>query len=77
MGYNHHMRKERTLLIIGCWIIILPFLGFPNNWRENILIISGLSLVYLAYLFYIEKKATAPKNENRSRTFVDNIGSGE
>jgi hypothetical protein len=72
------MRKERTLLILGFWLIILPFLGFPNNWRQVLLILSGLALMYLGYLFYIEKKSVnLPKDDNRSKTFVDNIGSGE
>jgi hypothetical protein len=36
-----------------------------------------LALLYLAYLFYIEAKARMPKDDTRSKAFVDNIGSGE
>ncbi len=71
------MRKERTLFIIGLWIMVLPFTGFPPSWREVLLVISGLALVYLSYLFYIEVKARIPKEENHSKAFVDNIGSRE
>lgn len=70
------MRKERTLLIIGIIVMILPFLGFPNNWRKIFFVIIGFALVYLSYLFYKQVKARQPNN-NQSKTFVDNIGSGE
>lgn len=68
------MRKEKTLLIIGFWVIILPFLGFPSLWKVVLLIITGIALVYLAYLFYIEAKERLPKEDNEVKVFVDNIG---
>ena len=71
------MRKEKTLLIIGLWVAILSFLGFPNNWRKVLFLITGLAIMYLAYLFYLEVKARSLKDINNSKTFVDNIGSGE
>jgi len=70
------MRKERTLLIIGLLVAVMPFLGFPNSWRKVFFVILGFAIVYLAYLFYKQVKARQP-NTNQSRTFVDNIGSGE
>jgi len=71
------MRKEKTLLIIGLWVIILPFLGFPNSWRKVLFFITGLAIIYIAYLFYLEVKVRLAKNKDQSKTFVDNIGSGE
>lgn len=68
------MRKEKTLLIIGFWVIILPFLGFPSSWRAILFVITGIALVYLAYLFYAEAKDRLPKEENEAKVFVDNIG---
>jgi hypothetical protein len=67
------MRKERTLLLIGLWVVILPFLGFPNSWREVFFVITGLAVIYLAYLFNLEAKARLPKSDNNSQTFVDNV----
>jgi len=67
------MRKEKTLFIIGIWIIILPFLGFPDTWRKIFFIITGFMLVYLSYIYYQQAKSRISKNENRSKTFVDNI----
>lgn len=71
------MRKERTLFILGLWIIILPFSGFPTSWKTFLLALTGLAVIYLAYLFYLEVKQALPKVENQSKAFVDNIGSGE
>lgn len=71
------MRKERTLLFIGIWVAILPQLGFFESWRKVLFILTGAFIVYIAYLFYKEAKARISKDENRIKSFVDNIGSGE
>lgn len=74
MLYNSQMRKEKTLLIIGIWIAILPFLGFPDTWRKIFFIITGFMVIYLAYLYYQQFKDSISKGENISKTFIDNIG---
>ncbi len=71
------MRKERTLFIIGLWVIVLPFSGFPSLWKTFLFGMTGIALVYLSYLFYLQVKKSIPKDQNHSKTFVDNIGSGE
>ena len=69
------MRKEKTLFIIGLWVAVLPFLGFPINVRKVLFLLTGLAVMYLAYLFYLEVKARLIKDLNQSKTFVDNIES--
>ena len=71
------MRKEKTLLIIGVWVAILPFLGFTNNMRKVLFLITGIAIMYLAYLFYLEFKVRTEKDISHNKSFVDNIGSGE
>ena len=71
------MRKERTLFIVGIWVAILPYLGFFEIWRRILFIITGIAIIYLAYLFYIEAKARLDKDDNRIKSFVDNVNSGE
>ncbi len=71
------MRKERTLFIIGLWVIILPFLGFPNNWRQIFFVITGFILIFLYYSFYKQAKTYQLKNDDHSKTFVDNMSNGE
>ncbi len=67
------MRKEKTLFIIGLWVMILPFLGFPNSWRKVLFVITGFLIMYVSYLFYLEVKIRIANNSERSKTFVDNI----
>lgn len=67
------MRKEKTLFIIGLWVSVLSFFGFPSNWRKVLFLITGLAIMYLAYLFYIEIKSRIAKDVNNSKTFIDNI----
>lgn len=72
------MRKERTLLFIGIWVAILPYLGFPNSWRQWLFVISGLAIMYLAYLFRQEAKTRiqAIKLDQDVQTmdsFIDNV----
>lgn len=71
------MRKEYTLFILGIFVIILPFLGFYESWRKIMFAIAGILITYLAYLFYSEAKARISKDENRTKSFIDNIGNGE
>ena len=71
------MRKERTLLVLGLLIIALPYSGFPSSWKTFIFLIIGLCILYISYLFYTQAKKNIPKEEVHSKTFVDNIGSGE
>lgn len=68
------MRKEKTLFIVGLWVAVLSYLGFPVLWRKILFLITGIAIMYLAYLFYIEVKARLAKDSNQSKTFVDNVG---
>jgi len=71
------MRKEKTLLIIGIWVAVLPYLGFYESWRKILFILTGFCIIYLAYLFYKEVKDRMGKDENRVKAFIDNIKSDE
>lgn len=77
MIYNINMRKEKTLLVIGLWVLILPFLGFSINSKKVLFVITGFAILYLGYLFYLEARNRLLKISDHSKTFVDNIGSGE
>ncbi len=67
------MRKEKTLFIIGLWVSILSFSGFPLLWRNILFVLTGIAIMYLAYLFYLELKARSASAIDQSKTFVDNV----
>ena len=71
------MTKERKLFLIGIWVAILPFLGFFESWRKILFILTGVGIIYLAYIFYNEAKLRNSKDENVIKSFIDNIGNGE
>ncbi len=50
------MRRERILLILGIWVAILPYLGFPYSWKNILFTISGLVLVFYSYEIHKENK---------------------
>ncbi len=66
------MKKQRTLLILGIFIALLPFTGFPNSWRKTFFVLAGLSVSYIAYLLYREKTNMQGKMHNKSNTYTDN-----
>lgn len=49
------MKKERTLLFIGIWVALLPHLGFPNNMRKILFLLTGLFIIFIAYVMYKRK----------------------
>jgi hypothetical protein len=55
------MRKEKTLLIIGLWVAVLSFLGFPETWRKILFLLTGLGIMYLGYCIYLEVKVSFVK----------------
>jgi cbb3-type cytochrome oxidase subunit 3 len=67
------MRKEKMLFVLGVWVVFMPFLGFPNSWRKFLFFLTGICIIYIAYLFYKQNKARIPKDENVMESFVDNI----
>jgi len=39
-------------LILGVWIAILPYLGFPYSWKSVLYTLTGLAIIYLSYAMY-------------------------
>ena len=50
------MNKLKTILILGIWVAILPYLGFPYIIKNVLLSLSGLAILYLGYLLRRELK---------------------
>ena len=59
------MRKTRTLLILGIWVTILPYLGFPYSWKDILTTISGFVVIYYSYVLY----KNSQKKENAGKVF--------
>lgn len=62
------MSKVRKLLLLGIWVAILPYLGFPSTWKNVLFFLTGLVLMYFSYLLYLESK-----NKNTTIRAFDNF----
>jgi hypothetical protein len=50
------MRKTRLLLLLGIWVAVLPYLGFPYAWKDTLTALSGLGLIFFSYILYRDYK---------------------
>lgn len=67
--YNDmHMKKRTLIIILGVWIAIIPILGLPNVWKNRMVSVSALVLVYLAYS---RKVAPAPMTSSTNKNSAD------
>jgi Na+/phosphate symporter len=62
------MKKVRMLLILGIWLAVLPYLGFPYAWKDVLTTLSGVGLIFMSLTLYKESKAVKPK-ETSEKTF--------
>ena len=72
MKYTMLMRKAYTLLMLGIWIAVLPYLGFPYSWKDILITLSGLGLIYASFVFYKESKVKEIKEEKTFDSFSEN-----
>ena len=41
------MTLDALIMLLGAFVALLPFLGFPNDWDTVLLLISGICIVAL------------------------------
>ena len=68
------MRKAYILLILGIWLAILPYLGFPYSWKDVLGSLTGLGLIYFSYVLYTEFRE---KDKKTFDNFRENTDFGE
>lgn len=64
---NISMSKRQLLCVLGAWVIVLLFLGFPSMWNRVIAIVTGLIIITIAYNLPPDQT----KNDTKE-TFVEN-----
>ena len=70
------MSKETTVIVLGLWVVILPYLGIPGGWRTTLIIVSGIALMGLGFLLRGETLSRGSHKEHRGRnSFVENTAS--
>lgn len=66
------MQKARTFLILGVWVAILPYLGFPSTWKNILFTLTGLIIIALSYTSYKEQKAKEGAGAEAYDNFKEN-----
>ncbi|MBP6866583.1 MAG: hypothetical protein KBC12_03530 [Candidatus Pacebacteria bacterium] len=62
------MQKAKLFLVLGFWIAVLPYLGFPILLKNILFSITGLILVYFGLLI----RSKMPKNKKNFDNFSEN-----
>ena len=76
------MRRAKTFFILGIWVAVLPYLGFPYIWKNILFSISGVILSILGFMIYREHKAMQNDggtfdNFSENKNFILNEIAGE
>jgi TRAP-type C4-dicarboxylate transport system permease small subunit len=61
------MSKRQIIVLLGVWIAVFPFLGFPSAWRDIILPVSGLLVAFVA----LRMKSETSQSDAGKVPFVD------
>lgn len=68
------MKRESLVLLAGLLILVLPFLGFPSDWKRIAYVVLGALLVLLGYQLrrstYLRSMASA-SGERSSDAYVE------
>jgi len=70
------MISNRRTLLLGIFIIIIPFLGFPSAWKTFMILLSGLTLISFSVNITIPKKIPrriVRRKENVNSVFRESI----
>lgn len=54
------MSKETIISLLGIYLVILPFLGFPQSWKTVMFILIGASLAFLGYMLRQQRSKILP-----------------
>lgn len=70
------MHKQQSLLVLGVWLVIIPFLGIRSDWKTVLTIATGLGLIatYLYRKAYV-KEGNSSASAYHGSTFVENRNS--
>jgi len=66
------MSKIKIILILGIWVAILPYLGFPYSFKNILFSITGLAFVGIGYLLYKEQIIEGKIKEKTFDNFSEN-----
>ncbi len=65
------MSKEMSIIALGVWVIIMPYLGIYRSWLTVLMVLTGVVLMVLGFLLRGEtitrENHNSPKSPRRPR----------
>lgn len=66
------MKDYKTLFFLGLIVLVLPFIGIPEVYKNWVLWVIGIIIIFHA--FYVRLKVKAEKKQNGTDTFIESNG---
>jgi len=67
------MSRQQWLSIIGVWVMIFLYLGFPTGWDKIFALCTGLLIILISFKAFGKKFSKSQDNssyvENNHKTF--------
>ncbi len=63
--------SHKTLITLGIWIALLPFLGFPTVLKTILFALTGAYLAFSGYRIYRKREIEAIHNLRQTKTFAE------
>ncbi len=63
------MSKRQWLCLLGAWVIVFLFAGFPADWYKIIAVITGILIIGISYNLPHERKSNS---NSSSSVFTEN-----
>ena len=62
------MAKNWTIIGLGVWVAMLPFLGFPGAWDTFFFVLSGFLIALISLLMVAKERIETSQMEDRDTT---------
>jgi hypothetical protein len=60
------MSKEMSIIALGVWVIIMPYLGIYRSWLTILMVLTGIALMIIGFLLrgktIVEENHSTPHN---------------
>lgn len=65
------MSKEMTIVALGIWVMVVPYLGVPGSWRTVILVLTGVGIAIVGFL--LRGEALSRGHARGRATFIEHM----
>lgn len=77
--YTAMMSRNKTTLLIGILVCLMPFLGFPSSWKTVFYFVFGVILIIVAAVGHVRRRSShiTERREVVTEVYVETSGSQE